>query len=556
MLDLLCSTPALEAALAELSRSGNEARGAIFTRRAVVDFILDLSGYTSDQDLAKLRLLEPSVGEGDFLLPAVERLLASLHGVNEVTDDLKHAIRSVEVHSETCGKTREKVKTLLVENGFSETDALELALAWVIEGDFLLTFLGGSFTHVVGNPPYVRQESISPVLLAEYRDRFSTMYDRADLYVPFIEKGLNSLEPGGVLCFICADRWMKNKYGSALRRMISERFHLMAYVDMVNTDAFLSDVLAYPAITLIKREPKSVTYVAHRPVVEARALSELVPALQGRSNHPSVQRVDEVADDEEPWILQGLDQVSIVRRLESELPTLEEAGCKVGIGVATGADKVYVSDYNELPVEEDRKLPLAVTKDIIGDNVEWTGKGVVNPFSEDGQLVDLDKYPKLKAYFEMHAGILRRRNCAQRDERRWYRTIDKITSSLTRRPKLLIPDIKGKAHVVYESGKLYPHHNLYFITSDIWDLHALQAVLRSGIAALFVSTYSVQMAGGFLRFQAQYLRRIRIPFWNSVPLKIQEQLISAGRNGDQSMANEAVFELYRLTSEERIWLGH
>ena len=46
-------------------------RGAVFTRRETVDFILDLSGYTTDKPLHSFRLLEPSFGRGDFLLPVV-----------------------------------------------------------------------------------------------------------------------------------------------------------------------------------------------------------------------------------------------------------------------------------------------------------------------------------------------------------------------------------------------------------------------------------------------------------------------------------------------------
>jgi hypothetical protein len=59
------------------SQGGVEARGVVFTRREVVDFILDLAGYTPDKPLHEMRLLEPSFGGGDFLLPAVERLLAA-----------------------------------------------------------------------------------------------------------------------------------------------------------------------------------------------------------------------------------------------------------------------------------------------------------------------------------------------------------------------------------------------------------------------------------------------------------------------------------------------
>ena len=60
----------------------------------------------------------------------------------------------------------------------------------------------------------------------------------------------------------------------------------------------------------------------------------------------------------------------------------------------------------------------------------------------------------------------------------------------------MIPDIKGMAQIVYEPGRLYPHHNLYYIVSDTWNLRALHAVLRAGIAQLFVSTYAPRMRGG------------------------------------------------------------
>jgi hypothetical protein len=113
------------------------------------------------------------------------------------------------------------------------------------------------------------------------------------------------------------------------------------------------------------------------------------------------------------------------------------------------------------------------------------------------------------------------RHVAQKVPANWYRTIDRIYPEIAARPKLLIPDIKGEAHIVYEDEGLYPHHNLYFITSQSWDLHALQAVLVSGIARLFVAVYSTKMRGGYLRFQAQYLRRIRVPKWSQVPAPLK-----------------------------------
>ena len=43
--------------------------GEVFTRRWVVDLILDLAGYTPDRDLAANAALEPACGSGAFLVP-------------------------------------------------------------------------------------------------------------------------------------------------------------------------------------------------------------------------------------------------------------------------------------------------------------------------------------------------------------------------------------------------------------------------------------------------------------------------------------------------------
>ncbi len=536
-----------------------EKRGAIFTRREVVDFILDLVSYTPDRPLHRHRLLEPSFGHGDFLLPAIERLLERWRRSGDTTlplECLGSSIRAVEIHHETFRRTRTKVLARLVGAGIAAHVAEALADSWLIPGDFLLSNLPDPFDMVVGNPPYVRQELIPDVLLAEYRRRYRTIYDRADLYIPFIERSLRSLAQGGVLGFICADRWMKNRYGGPLRELVADAFHLRAYIDMTDTQAFHSEVMAYPAITIIAREEPGVTRIAHRPAIEATTLATLSAALTAQhvaSDHP-VREIAVVGAGAAPWLLDTPIQTALVRRLEQCFPTLEEAGCKIGIGVATGADRAFIAPLDTLDVESDRKLPLVTTRDIRGGTVVWQGLGIINPFADQGGLVCLDDYPRLKRYLELHKDLIARRHCAQKVPAHWYRTIDRITPALARTPKLLIPDIKGDAHIVYEDGHLYPHHNLYFITAEDWDLWALQAVLLSGIARLFIATYSTRMRGGYLRFQAQYLRRIRIPRWQDVSDPIRQQLRRAAVTQDRTVCNQAIFDLYGLSPAERMVL--
>jgi hypothetical protein len=537
--------------------TGGESRGAIFTREEVVNFILDLVGYTSDEPLHTTRLLEPAFGGGSFLLPAIRRLLKAWRFARTsgaAVADLRNAIRAVELHRETFEATRTAVIDLLVKEGQSTKTAIELAACWISQGDFLLAPLTGPFDYVVGNPPYVRQEMIPAPLLAEYRGRYTTMFDRADLYVPFIERSLSVLLPGGQLGFICADRWMKNRYGGPLRGLVAEQYHLKIYVDMVETRAFHSDVIAYPAITIISREAPAATRIAHRPALDPASLSTLAAELRSASLPEMAGRVRELKSvvlGSEPWLLAPLEHMALIRRLEQQFPTLEEVQCNVGIGVATGADKAFIGDFKTLDVEPDRKLPLVTTRDIVSGKVQWRGLGVINPYAQGGGLVALQDYPRLRRYLEARKAVITGRHCVQKTPANWYRTIDRITPSLALRPKLLIPDIKGEANIVLEDGKLYPHHNLYFVTSESWDLRALQAVLLSSITHLFMKTYSTQMHGGFLRFQAQYLRRLRLPHWRDVSKSLRAELMTAAENHDRSACDRAVYKMYALSSEEQ-----
>jgi hypothetical protein len=346
------------------------------------------------------RLLEPSFGGGEFLLAAVERLFTAYQAQEDspadITADLQDAIRAVELHQDSFTETRNTLLQLLTRFGLSSETAQTLLRSWLVQEDFLLEDFPFAFSHVVGNPPYVRHELIPDELMTEYRKRFQTIFDRADLYIPFIEKALLSLEPKGTLGMICSDRWMKNRYGGPLRKLIADHFSLKYYVDMVDTPAFHAEVSAYPAITIIAKEKAGKTRLAQRPDIEQSALKKLASDMTARPKlaNNSIIEITHVAQGSDPWVLESFDELALVRHIESQFPTLEEAGCKVGIGVATGADAVFIGPFDELRVEEDRKLPLIMTTDIQSGTVQWKGRGILNPFQEDGTLVNLQRYPR------------------------------------------------------------------------------------------------------------------------------------------------------------------
>src|SRR5690606_40400601 len=123
--------------------------------------------------------------------------------------------------------------------------------------------------------------------------------------ISFIDPSLSVLVDRGWVWFICADRWMKNRFGGPLRSFVGERFHLKIYVDMVDTVAFHSDVIAYPAITIISREVPGATRIAYRPAIDRVTLTTLAgllctPTLPKDAG--AVRELARVTNGAEPWL--------------------------------------------------------------------------------------------------------------------------------------------------------------------------------------------------------------------------------------------------------------
>lgn len=239
-------------------------------------------------------------------------------------------------------------------------------------------------------------------------------------------------------------------------------------------------------------------------------------------------------------------QLGLIADLEARFAPLEDhrTGTRVGIGVATGCDDVYITKDPEL-IEPERLLPLLEARDTTTGVVSWSGSYLVNPWNGAG-LVDLAKYPRLHGYLEQHEARLRARHVARKRPPSWYRTIDRVHGDLLGRTKLVLPDMKASAHPVLDDGNFYPHHNLYFVVSDTWDPAVLGGLLLSDVANLFVGAYCVKMRGGCYRFQAQYLRRIRVPEVESISLPDARRLAEAFATRDVEAATAIALRLYGI----------
>jgi len=539
-----------------------EPKGVVYTKEWVVDLILDLAGYVPEEDLAARYAIEPSAGEGAFLLPMMRRLLDSVERHGRSISEARHALHAYELDEHAAGQVIDLAVQELRRRGIDARTARSIGAGWVTVGDYLLlSRKDRRADFVIGNPPYIRYDHLPEGSFAAYRRIYPTMVGRCDIYVGFIEAGLRQLSEGGALAFICADRWMRSAYGVELRRLVAQLFSMEVIIEMHDAPAFENEVSAYPAVIVIRRAQRDRVLVARAGADSgvapagstiARSLVDLADGRDVTLQGFSATRAPHWFDEHAPWPSVEPSQLAVLQRLEDQFHPLENepTGTKVGIGVATGNDSVYITTDSTV-VEPDRLLPLAMAADTKSGQLQWSGHYLIDPWQNGKGLVDLRSYPLLRRYFDDHHEELTRRNIAKRHPRSWYRTIDRVNHSLIRKPKLYFPDMKLMSNPTLDQGETYPHHNLYYVTSERWDLEVLGGLLLSRVAQLFIEAYCVKMRGGTLRFQAQYLRRIRVPDPDAIASDVQDRLRNAFHDRNVHEATEAALAAYGIEDTRR-----
>jgi adenine-specific DNA-methyltransferase len=500
-----------------------------FTREKVPQFCLEQFAFP--KNVLSVKVLEPAAGHGAFFLPLVPRLVQACRTQKRSYAALRPIVRAYEIDASVADELRKKTADALQDAGVPRSKATMLARYWIKHGDFLEARITSRFTHVVGNPPYIRWDAIPADLRRSYRAKFRSFKQRADLYIAFIERALRLLQPEGQLGFLCPGTWTKNAYGGSIREALTSQGHLQRIIDFSDVDSFETSADAYPHFFVFQKGGRGATEIF-----------SMTGAGQLRRTGRAVSR--NFSPSDAPLVLSRDQKVAqTLKRAREKFPKLQDAGCCVRVGSATGCNDVFLGRAEVLPVERSRLLPFVNACSIQDASVKWSDTSIVNVFDDNGKLVRLAHFPQLAAYLRKHKKRLKTRAKASQSKI-WWRSIDCLHPDWYRAAKLLVVDISASPVIGLDNKGYCAGGGVYQIKSDSWPLKDLLVFLSAGVLGLFVAGLSAGAARGFHRFQKTQISAIPIPRWEELDPRWRKKFRTAHRRGRPGDILAAVAELY------------
>lgn len=163
------------------------------------------------------RLLDPSCGDGAFLLAALDRLNIRTNDPESVS-----RVHGYEIHPGAVADARSNIETWLISRGWSHDIAAKTAYAMVTEADFLTDFPEqDQYDLILGNPPYLRYHYVPQYFRDLYREKLPSVA-QGDLLHGFLFKCTQVLKDDGIIGLITSDRWISNETCGLLRARLGD----------------------------------------------------------------------------------------------------------------------------------------------------------------------------------------------------------------------------------------------------------------------------------------------------------------------------------------------
>jgi len=510
----------------------------------------ELKTWTDYQKaLSKLRIVDPACGSGVFLVTAFDYLKGEYHRVNIKVADLSGQqpdlfdpdseilsknLFGVDVNAESVEitklslwlKTARRGKVLdslddhlcvgdsIIED--SNYAYMEHGFSW--KAAFPKVFNDGGFDIVLGNPPYVRQELISP--MKPYLEKqFEVYHGVADLYCYFFERGVRLLKEGGRVGYISNATFFKTASGKPLRKFLSEKTTLETIVNFGDTQVF-EGVTTYPAIMVMKSQtaPKkhnlSFWNVDELPKANFSEAFDNLKAEYAQNNLTS-----------EAWELEDERLTVLRQKIKKGKKTLKEVYGSPSYGIKTGRNEAFVIDQTtrDRLIAEDAKSAEILKPFLEGKDFKRWGtesRNLFLIFTRRG--IDLAQYPAILNYLQKFQHILEPKpenwKQATKGEKwlgrkpgsyQWYEIQDSVDyHSQFELDKISYPHFCVSPLFNLDKAQNYSNDKSYIIPNA--DLFLL-SLLNSSLLWFFITGMSPAVRGGFYELRIQYIQTLPIP---------------------------------------------
>jgi len=231
------------------------------------------------------------------------------------------------------------------------------------KGEAEASLPGGGFDVVIGNPPYVRQERLTSEMKAYFKTVYRTYHNSADLYIPFVEKGMNLLRENGKFSFIFPNKWLKAKYGKPLRIWLKST-GVDEIVDFGDLQIF-EGATTYPLIMTATRKMSERIFDFAK--LDTHEFGDLKGYVKSHTTQIEMSKLDD-----DGWQLVSEAEGRVLRQAAKVSVFLGEyTNGKILYGIKTGLTKAFVIDrqtYIRLMEQDSRSAevlkPFVMGKDI------------------------------------------------------------------------------------------------------------------------------------------------------------------------------------------------
>ena len=488
---------------------------------------------------------------------------------------------------------REKLPLILGENikvGNSLISGTEEELrhyfgdAWQVkkpfnwEKEFEDIMADGGFDVVIGNPPYVGFHGFAeekPYL----KSVFQSAQGRFDLYLPFIEKGIQILKQGGLLGFICPTNFMKRQHGQGLREFLQQNSKILKIVDFEHYPVF-EEALNYTGIFIFeKSSPTANHYIEYIP----RQVDEK-PIFLKQTNL-----------DSQGWAIREEKAQKVIDKIKEQAnPPLSKLVESISEGIVTGQNQIYLltqEGANNLGLEAQLLKPAIRGKEIQRYFPPLPHNMVIYPYRNiKGDCVVIPEeelknhYPVAWEYLNSKKELLSGRDYFNKSAKTWYEIWCERTFRQQEVDKILVRELSPSNQFAYcDRNTFYMDTVCGIIPKDknFGKLLYLLGLLNSTLLEFVYKQTTVPKAGGFYIYKTMFLKNLpirRIDFNNPVEKKRhadlvalvdrmlelnkrlapirdtacaeREELLRQVEQTDQEIDN-LVYDLYGLTEEER-----